>query len=320
MPSTAGGAARPSPCARNARVTASMQLSRSSRRATSRRVSTRVTGTPRLRPVLGGDTIDSMNDSSVTEPAQGQGPRDWLLFIHQIPPKPDYFRVKVRRRLRQIGAVALKNSVYVLPRSEEALEDFHWLRREIAADGGEAMICEATFVAGMTDGELMTTFAFDRASPVPAAAGTRAPDRIPPGHTWVTRAGVCVDRIARAWLIRGFIDPAARFTFVAAHDYRPAADERRFDMFQAEYTHEGERCTFETLCHRFGLADPALRVIAEIVHDIDCKDGKFARPEAPGIATVLQGIAATTSDDAARLDRGAAVFDDLYARFKESAG
>jgi len=62
-----------------------------------------------------------------------ESPPQWLLLIHQIPPKPDYFRVKVGRRLRRIGARLLKNSVYILPRSDEALEDFQWLAREIVA-------------------------------------------------------------------------------------------------------------------------------------------------------------------------------------------
>src|SRR5262245_48491360 len=65
-------------------------------------------------------------------------PDRWLLLIHQIPPKPDYFRVKVRRRLYQLGAIAIKNSVYVLPHSDEMLEDFQWLAREIEQEGGEA--------------------------------------------------------------------------------------------------------------------------------------------------------------------------------------
>jgi hypothetical protein len=62
----------------------------------------------------------------------------WMLLIHQLPPKPDYFRVKIWRRLQRIGAVAIKNSVYVLPHTEQASEDFQWLRREIVAAGGEA--------------------------------------------------------------------------------------------------------------------------------------------------------------------------------------
>ena len=254
-----------------------------------------------------------MNDSSVTRAAQ-EGSQSWLLFIHQIPPKPDYFRVKVRRRLHRLGAVPLKNSVYVLPRSDAALEDFQWLRREIVADGGEAMICDASFVAGMTEGELLALFAA-RPAPEPPGGLPATPDRVTPGRTWVTREGVFVDRIASAWLIRRFIDPEARFTFVPPHGYRPAAGELRFDMFEAEYTHEGAACTFETLVARFGLTDPALRPIAEIVHDIDCKDDRFGRPEAAGITTVLQGIVAAAEDDASRLVRGAVLFDDLYARF-----
>src|SRR5713101_5165102 len=94
------------------------------------------------------------NDSTATAP---QGAR-WLVLIHQIPPKPDYFRVKVRRRLRRMGARPLKNSVYVLPQSDEALEDFQWLAREIVADGGEALVCEAAFIEGISNQELAAMF------------------------------------------------------------------------------------------------------------------------------------------------------------------
>ena len=133
------------------------------------------------------------------------------------------------------------------------------------------------------------------------------------GRTWVTRTGIKVDRMASAWLIRKFIDPAARFKFVPAKGYRPEEGELRFDMFEAEFTHEGELCTFEVLVERFGIADPALRAIAEIVHDIDVKDAKYGREEAPGIGQLVAGIAAAHPEDEARLARGAALFDDLYA-------
>jgi hypothetical protein len=133
------------------------------------------------------------------------------------------------------------------------------------------------------------------------------------GRTWVTRAGIKVDRMASAWLIRRFIDPEARFKFVPAKGYRPDAGELRFDMFEAEFTHEGELCTFEVLVRRFGLADPGLQAIAEIVHDIDVKDARYGREEAPGIGQLVAGIAAAHADDEARLARGAALFDDLYA-------
>jgi hypothetical protein len=133
------------------------------------------------------------------------------------------------------------------------------------------------------------------------------------GWTWVTRTGIKVDRMASAWLIRKFIDPGARFKFVPAKGYRPETGELRFDMFEAEFTHEGDLCTFEVLVQRFGLADPALRAIAEIVHDIDVKDGKYGREEAAGIGQLVSGIAATHPDDEARLARGGALFNDLYA-------
>src|SRR5437660_7427220 len=82
----------------------------------------------------------------------------WLLLIHQIPPKPDYLRVKVWRRLQRLGAVAIKNAIYALPWSEQAQEDFAWVLREIVADGGEASICEARFVDGLSDEQIEGLF------------------------------------------------------------------------------------------------------------------------------------------------------------------
>jgi hypothetical protein len=321
-----------------------------------------------------------MNDSLATSAQGPDGQPEsrgrWLLLIHQIPPKPDYFRVKVRRRLQRIGAVALKNSVYVLPRSDSTLEDFEWLGREIAEDGGEATLWEGEVAGGMSDGELRELFRAEReadyrevadaarvaarndrdeleattarlerrlaeivatdffdssgraaaeaavaalraraAAPgrAASAAGRASPIR---GATWVTRQGVFVDRIASAWLIRRFIDPDARFKFVAARGYRPATGEVCFDMYQGQFTHEGERCTFETLLDRFGLNDPALRAVGEIVHDIDCKDERYGRPEVAGLASILEGIALTHQRDADRVEHGAGVFDGLYARMR----
>ncbi len=138
------------------------------------------------------------------------------------------------------------------------------------------------------------------------------------GRTWVTRTGIKVDRMASAWLIRRFIDPQARFKFVPAKGYEPGRRELRFDMFEAEFTHEGELCTFEVLVERFGLADPALREIAEIVHDIDLKDAKYGREEAAGIGRLVAGIAARHAADEERLERGAAVFEDLYALHRDA--
>ena len=108
------------------------------------------------------------------------------------------------------------------------------------------------------------------------------------------------------WLVHRFIDPDARFKFVPPRGYVPTAGELRFDMFQAEFTHEGDRCSFEVLLARSALGDPALQAIAEIVHDIDLKDGKFGREQTAGIAQLISGICISHKDDFARIERGAA--------------
>jgi hypothetical protein len=91
-------------------------------------------------------------------------------------------------------------------------------------------------------------------------------------------------------------------------------------MYEAEFTHEADRCTFETLTTRFGIEEPGLELIAEMVHDIDVKDGKYDRPETPGVASVLTGICVAERSDEARLRRGFELFDALllaYARKSE---
>src|SRR3979411_1914153 len=85
----------------------------------------------------------------------------WLLLIHQLPAKPAYLRVKVWRRLQDIGAVAVKNAVHALPMNEETQEDFEWLLREIREGGGEAFVCEARLIDGLSDEEVRALF--DRA-------------------------------------------------------------------------------------------------------------------------------------------------------------
>ena len=283
---------------------------------------------------------------------------DWLLLIHQLPVKPEYLRVKVARRLQRIGAIALKNSVYVLPSSDLTLEDMQWTVRDIKESGGDATLCNARFLAGVTDGELQQRFndarnedyapllheARKRGANLEAirerfgaikvidffgAANGQALEAImnrKPGaktqpklslrkRTWITRAGIQVDRMASAWLIRRFIDPDAKFRFVSgAHE--PRKNDVRFDMFDAEFTHEGDRCTFEVLVRRAGLTDPAVQAIAEIVHDIDLHDDKFKRRETAGVAALVNGIAQAHDHDDVRLKRAIDAFDDLYTAIK----
>ncbi len=131
------------------------------------------------------------------------------------------------------------------------------------------------------------------------------------GKTWVTRPGVKIDRMASAWLILRFIDPKARFRFADPASKKSPGDVR-FDMVGGDFTHEDDRCTFETLIARLGLPDKGLRAIGEIVHDLDLKDAKFGRPEAAGVRLMLDGLMARTGNDDERIERALVIFDDLH--------
>ena len=148
----------------------------------------------------------------------------------------------------------------------------------------------------------------ESASPSPALAFKH--------RTWVTRQGVHIDRIACAWLIRRFIDTEAKFKFVAGKNYAPLPEELRFDMFEAEFTHEGDRCSFEVMLERFGLRDTALAAIAELVHDIDLKDAKYEREETSGLAHLVLGLCMSERDDETRIARGGQLFDYFYDYFR----
>jgi hypothetical protein len=137
---------------------------------------------------------------------------------------------------------------------------------------------------------------------------------------WVTREHVQVDRIASAWLIKRFIDRDARFKFVPSSGYRPEPGELRFDMFEGEFTHQGDRCTFEVLLAHTGLVDAALAAIGEIVHDIDLKDDAYGRAETAGVRSLISGIAAPGTGDEQRLARGAVLLDGLYDSFAIEQG
>src|SRR3982074_758125 len=123
-------------------------------------------------------------------------------------------------------------------------------------------------------------------------------------------------RMPPAWRTRRFVDDGAHFKFVPGTGYAAMPGELRFDMFEGEYTHRGDRCTFEVLLMETGLDDPALAAIGEIIHDIDLKDGKYGREEAAGIRNLIAGIASAHNDDNQRLERGGAVLDDLYQYFR----
>lgn len=151
--------------------------------------------------------------------------------------------------------------------------------------------------------------------PAPARAGRRPWT----GLTWVTRRGIHVDRIACAWAVRRFVDPSARFRFVSAASHAPKPGEIGFDVEGGEITHEDGGCSMESLLRHTGLTDPALGRIAEVVHDLDLKDGRHGHPETAGIGQLLQGVVVAHPSDDARLERGGALLDDLYASLTRRA-
>ena len=131
---------------------------------------------------------------------------------------------------------------------------------------------------------------------------------------WLTRPRPEIDRVASAWLIRKFIDPAATFVFSTRQKDHPQAIP--YDMFEVDFTHHGDDCTFETLVKRFEIEDSAVRAIAEMVHDADLEDEKFKRIEAVGLDRVFKGMAKLNVSDAAIFEKGFEMLDALHAALK----
>ena len=333
--------------------------------------------------------------------ARNASTHEWILLIHQLPPKPTNLRVRTWRKLQKLGAVAIKNSVYVLPANEKTNEDFQWLKQEIESAGGDAAVFRAGSVEGTTDDEIIGAFrkardeefaaitaefdgltgrireqsrakhlsptrlaaheteldrlhdelerviandffeakgrsgaltAYDRCqkairlSQPPATKASSAPHKSGvlsvadfQNRRWVTRRNLHIDRLASAWLISQFIDKRPRFYFVGDDEIIDGGIP--FDMFGAEFTHQGEDCTFETLLKRFGLTDiPGLRELAQIVHDIDLKDDKFNRLEAAGLNASINGLSVALHDDRRLMQQSGTIFDGLFTLFGKQAG
>lgn len=280
--------------------------------------------------------------------------------------------------------------------ADGAHHDFQWLAKEIVQEGGEATVCRASLVDGLTNAQVEALFQraretdyrqladearaalkrpgkmskaelertrlgmeaeltrlrkrfaevkdidfFEAPGRQAVEAGlaaldqaitVRGPERpTPPGEAqvrladfqkrvWVTRANVHVDRIASAWLIKRFIDSEATFRFAVSNDaVKSKLGSRRevtFDVTDGDFTHVGDRCSFETLVHRFSLRDPGIEAIAEVVHDLDVKDGKFGRVEAEGIGALLAGTTLLHPEDTERVAAGTLALDALYAHFR----
>ncbi len=301
--------------------------------------------------------------------------------------------MKTWRRLQQLGAVAIRNAVYVLPDSSQAREDFEWMKEEILANKGEASVFAADTIDQLTGDEIVAAFRKDReqtfkeiqadakrlkgafakadatrgtnrrrlqravrqlrdrfaqvaatdlfgargreetstvisdleqalAGPPPAI--TEAVDGGDPlpldeyrERTWLTRPRPGIDRSGSAWLIRRFIDPAARFAFA---DTVPASSKVvPFDMYDVDFSHHGDRCTFEVLCQRFGIKEPAVERLGRLVHDLDLKENRYYVPEAAAVGRLIDGLRQLYSRDDELLEHGIVVFEAMYRAFSGEA-
>lgn len=319
---------------------------------------------------------------------------NWLILVYYLPPEAGSARVRIWRKMKKLGMVSFRNSVYFLPYSDENHEITGWLCQEIQKAGGDATLLKVESVENMTNEEVAALFRKARdedygelAKGVSAwlgrleglvstgqdeqikdskellamseglkafekrlteildvdffgATGRRSAEELIArgrlslrrltekstpavkaltrlykhdfqGQAWVTRPRPHIDRIATAWAIRRFIDPEASFEF--ADDPGKTGDAVPFDYVDTDFSHQGEDCTLETLIGRFGLTDKRLGKIAKIVHDADLKDAKFGSPESAGLDVLIRGMAAETADDHELMERGAALFEALYA-------
>jgi len=137
------------------------------------------------------------------------------------------------------------------------------------------------------------------------------------GKIWVTRKKPFIDRIASAWLIKGFIDKDAVFVFIDENKLE-SLDKNTvtYDIVGGEFTHIADMSTFEVLLKAFGLKGKALGIMAEIVHQLDLMDAKYKNPAAEGLREILDGIRKTVKDDHEALEKGMSIFEMLYAANK----
>jgi rhodanese-related sulfurtransferase len=194
--------------------------------------------------------------------------------------------------------------------------------------GGSAAAATAAILRseGIAAETLEGGFAAWRAAGLPTVSLAHLPPRHDDGGTWwVTRARPKVDRIACPWLIRRFVDPAARFLFVAPGDVLAVASREQAEPFDVSdervvWTHRGELCTFDVMVEAFGLGDhPPLARLAAIVRGADT-DRLDVAPEAAGLLAISLGLSRQYADDHAQLEAGMAVYDALYRWARDATG
>lgn len=326
----------------------------------------------------------------------------WILIFYSVPAKPVSNRMQIWRRLSGIGAVALKDAVYILPDRPHLVEFALKLIKDIKALKGEGFFVRASSVECLSNDEIIRMFNsqieqdclklqkqainlqfhFSRAKFTansskfaglkeqltrlkadvdavatcnyfenPHLAQVQAlvhelstelaeifiekdshsnilshqiphvnPDDFK-SRLWITRSKPFVDRIASAWLIKNFIDPAATFGFVPEgsvdlQSMFSGSNPVGFDIEGGLFSHVGDLCTFEVIIRAFALKARGLRKLAEIVHELDLQDGLYSRPETAGLNAMLIGLCSTEKDDFGILHKGFLLFDVLFESLK----
>jgi len=301
---------------------------------------------------------------------------DWLVFSFSVPAKLQGFRVKIWRKLNSLGAVQIKNSIYVLPANDHHQEQLTWMAKETDEKGGEALIIAHGELLTIPDAQIRAAFTHARNEDYRSLEDEirahldvsdsqellptlrkferrletiKAIDFFPSGRgeilarllgeahhnhgpqslvlaaldaskyqgkTWVTRANPYVDRLASFWLVRRFIDPAAKIRFLSPSEPLPDAPEYiLFDMAEAEFTHVGGLVTFEVIAESFRTSDVIPARMRQVLKAIDLEELETAPAEAVGVKQMLDGLVSANPDDLARIGQAFIFFDTLLASY-----
>lgn len=242
--------------------------------------------------VFQASTIDAAPSDELREAFRRDRQKDYRALVRSVD-KVERMAGKARRQ--DPRAIARASRAWRARLTEIEGSDY------FAADGRDEARAAVARLEARAAGPAASTPAADGALDAAAFQGRR----------WQTRPRPGIDRMASAWLIRRFVDPQAVFVFGEPTAKR-APDVVTFDMFEGDFTHAGDRCTFEVLCARFGLTDRRVRDTAEIVHDLDLKDARYGRVEAPLLGALVEGLRQLHERDDQLLEQGVAVFEALY--------
>jgi hypothetical protein len=253
--------------------------------------------------VFAAGHVDAWSDDALVEEFRRAGQEAYAALARDV--EKVLKRARVARRPRGIRAPATRRLLDVFRERLTAIEGVDFF----GSAGRDRVTSLLKGLEEHTSG--------GREASTAKPVGSTTPDSYL-GRLWVTRPRPGVDRMASAWLIHRFIDSQAQFGFAVDQSAVPA-DAIPFDMFGVQFSHQGEGCTFETLCSVFRIDEPAVSRLAAIVHDLDLKDVRFGAPEAPTVGAIIEGLQLAHADDEALLAQGMSLFDSLYRSFEQLA-